>query len=106
MNRDLLSNPSHPALGASGRIKTKRAAALPQFRAHHARCWPAGRREKIQSKSEFIERVQKEFVPDPMGDAEEAVRAVLALLTDKISVGEMHDVRHDLPEEIRDLFPA
>lgn len=38
-------------------------------------------------------------------DAEPAVRAVFALLADRISRGEIEDVRHMLPAEVRDLWP-
>jgi uncharacterized protein (DUF2267 family) len=38
-------------------------------------------------------------------DTEHAVRAVLRILSDRISAGEIDQVRHVLPEQIRELWP-
>ena len=38
-------------------------------------------------------------------ETEHAARAVLRVLSDRISAGEMDQVRHVLPEHIRDLWP-
>ena len=38
-------------------------------------------------------------------DTEHAVRAVLRVLSDRISAGEIEQVRHVLPEHIRELWP-
>ena len=56
----------------------------------------------------FVAHVRKEFGTDLGSDAEaeKAVRAVFALLSDKISKGEMEDVRHTMPRPLRELFPA
>jgi uncharacterized protein (DUF2267 family) len=58
-----------------------------------------------RSKEGFIGEVQQAFRTDPMGDAEHAVRAVFALLSEKISGGEIEDVKRALPKHIRELFP-
>jgi uncharacterized protein (DUF2267 family) len=39
-------------------------------------------------------------------DAEEATRAVLRILSDRISGGEMEQVRHMLPVRVRELWPT
>lgn len=38
-------------------------------------------------------------------DPEEIVRAVFTLLVQRISYGEIEDVKHVLPDDIRDLWP-
>jgi uncharacterized protein (DUF2267 family) len=38
-------------------------------------------------------------------DTEQAVRAVLRVLSERISAGEIEQVRHVLPEPIRELWP-
>ncbi len=67
---------------------------------------PAGTPVKTRSRDEFLGHIQEAFKTDPMDDAEEAVGAVFALLSDRISEGEMADVRHTLPRQIRELSPS
>ncbi len=83
-------------------------AQLPQLiRGVYYEGWhPAGMPVKTRSRGEFIGRIQEAFKTDPMDDAEEAVGAVFALLSDRITEGEMADVRHALPKQIRALFPS
>ncbi len=59
---------------------------------------------KERSREAFIARVQKDFETDPLGDAPQAIGAVVALLDEKISAGEMDDVRGALSKSIRSLF--
>lgn len=82
-------------------------AQLPQLiRGVYYEGWhPAGTPVKERSREAFIEEIQKAFRTDPMGDVEEAVSAALGLLSEKVTKGEMDDVRHALPKQIRDLFP-
>jgi uncharacterized protein (DUF2267 family) len=54
----------------------------------------------------FLDRVDSAFKPDPIDDTSEAVAAVFALLSAKISAGETADVRQSLPASIRALWPA
>jgi uncharacterized protein (DUF2267 family) len=61
---------------------------------------------KTRSKDAFIDRIQGAFKTDPMDDPEAAVGAVFALLSERITKGEMADVRHALPKQIRELFPS
>jgi uncharacterized protein (DUF2267 family) len=39
-------------------------------------------------------------------DTEAAARAVLCVLTERISAGEMDQVRHAMPERVRELWPT
>lgn len=54
----------------------------------------------------FLERVQRELEDRPgVPDPERKVRAVFAVLADRIDGGEIDDVVHSLPETIRSLWP-
>lgn len=65
---------------------------------------PAQTPTHIRSKQEFLDRVGVAFDRDPLDDAEAAVSAVFELLEEKISPGEMSDVRQSMPKSIRALF--
>lgn len=83
-------------------------AQLPQLiRGAYYEGWhPAGTPVKTRSREAFIARVQQAFQTDPMGDAEAAVSAVFAVLSERVTEGEMADVRRSLPKPVRQLFPA
>lgn len=66
---------------------------------------PATTPVKKRSKADFIAQVEKSFKPDPLADAPHAVAAVFDLLSDKITAGEIKDLRRALPEELRSLWP-
>lgn len=66
---------------------------------------PAKTPVKDRSKDGFIYQVQDAARLDRMDGPEGAVRAVLALLSEKVTEGEMADVRRSLPKHIRGLFP-
>lgn len=66
---------------------------------------PAGKPEKFRHRQEFLERVNRELEPVGYSEAETATHAVLDLLNRRITEGEMEEVRHMLPEEIRELWP-
>jgi uncharacterized protein (DUF2267 family) len=60
---------------------------------------------KKRSKADFIARVEDSFKADPLTQPGQAVMAVFELLSEKISAGEIDDVRRALPEELRNLWP-
>jgi uncharacterized protein (DUF2267 family) len=61
-------------------------------------------RESFLSRTEHaLERAL--WNEDHRIDAEQAARAVLRVLSDRISSGEVEHVRHVLPESIRELWP-
>ena len=60
---------------------------------------------KKRSKADFVARVEESFRTDPLAHPSQAVMAVFELLSEKISAGEIEDVRHALPEELRHLWP-
>jgi uncharacterized protein (DUF2267 family) len=60
---------------------------------------------KIRHKDEFLARVAQEIPGDDAADVEQLVRAVFAVLAARVTEGEIEDVRHVLPEEVRRLWP-
>ncbi len=60
---------------------------------------------KHRSKADFIARVADAFANDPILSTSEAVTAVFELLSRKVAAGEIEDVRHELPADIRALWP-
>ncbi len=66
---------------------------------------PAATPVKKRSKADFIARIDSAFKTDPIVFTPEAVSAVFALLSDKITAGEIKQVHHSLPADIRALWP-
>jgi uncharacterized protein (DUF2267 family) len=59
-----------------------------------------------RTKSAFLGHINAEFKPDPNTDTEQLAREVFKLLARKISPGEIEDVTHMLPPEVRALWPS
>jgi len=53
----------------------------------------------------FLDRIDASFTPDPIDDTAKAASAVFGLLSDKVSAGEIDDVRNALPKAIRAVWP-
>jgi len=66
---------------------------------------PATTPVKKRGKADFIARIDNAFKTDPIIFTPEAVSAVFALLSDKITAGEIKQVHHALPADIRALWP-
>ncbi len=60
------------------------------------------RRER--TREGFLAQIAPDFATDPLGDAEEAVGAVLDVLDARISEGEMAHVRATFSKDLRTLF--
>ena len=58
-----------------------------------------------RTKSEFLGHIEAAFERDPNSDTERLVREVFRLLARRISKGEIEDVQHMLPREVRALWP-
>lgn len=58
----------------------------------------------MRSQDSLIERVQEDFRTDPLGDAPAAIAAVMDVLDNHVSEGEMQDVRRAFSKEIRELL--
>ena len=84
------------------------AAQLPElFRGVYYEHWrPASALVKKRSKADFLARVDHAFQTDPLVFTRDAVATVFAMLSDRISGGEIKDVRHSLPADLRDLWPV
>jgi uncharacterized protein (DUF2267 family) len=66
---------------------------------------PAGNPERMRHPAEFLSAVAEQL--DDLGpiNAEDATRAVLAVLEEQIAAGEIEDVKGVLPSHLRDLWP-
>jgi uncharacterized protein (DUF2267 family) len=83
------------------------AAQLPELlRGAYYEHWrPAATPVKNRSKRDFIGRVDESFHRDPLPEPIPAVMAVFELLSRRISAGEIDNVRHALPSDIRTIWP-
>ncbi|OGS18569.1 MAG: hypothetical protein A2219_05235 [Elusimicrobia bacterium RIFOXYA2_FULL_50_26] len=66
---------------------------------------PAKKQLKERHKDQFFAHVTHYFRNEPDVDAEKVVRAVFKVLAHRISEGEIEDVKHLLPVELRELWP-
>jgi len=83
------------------------AAQLPMLiRGFYYEGWdPTGKPVKDRHKEQFLARIRQELRDDDTIDPDPAARAVFRLLANRITEGEIEDVEHLLPAEIRDLWP-
>lgn len=65
----------------------------------------AGKPETYRSRDEFLRRVNEELGVVGGADPESATRAVFTVLSEKVTEGEVEDVRHMLPSSVRALWP-
>jgi uncharacterized protein (DUF2267 family) len=68
---------------------------------------PAGKPVKVRHKEEFLAQVKEYLrsIKESDIDAENIVRAVFKVLSRRISEGEIEDIKHILPLELRELWP-
>jgi uncharacterized protein (DUF2267 family) len=66
---------------------------------------PATTPVKNRHKADFIARIDSAFRTDPTAFTPDAVTAVFELLSAKIAAGEIDKVRHELPADLRALWP-
>ena len=83
------------------------AAQLPMLiRGFYYEGWdPTGKPLKERSKEEFLARIEEYFGGDDPVDPEQVARAVFTVLSNRVTEGEIEDVKHVLPAEIEDLWP-
>ena len=67
---------------------------------------PTGKPLRVRRKEEFLARIEEQFGVDDDIDPEQVARAVFMLLQNRVADGEIEDVKHVLPAEIRDLWPS
>jgi uncharacterized protein (DUF2267 family) len=82
------------------------AAQLPNLlRGVYYEQWrPAATPVKPRSKSDFLGRIDHAFVGDPILHTEDAVRITFRFLSTKIAAGEIADIKHALPADLRALW--
>ncbi len=66
---------------------------------------PAGQPRRVRHRDEFLALVAKEIGEIRPIDPEDAARAVFKVLDRHIARGEIEQVKHSLPAEIRSLWP-
>jgi uncharacterized protein (DUF2267 family) len=66
---------------------------------------PTGKPLRERHKEQFLARISQEFRGDGPIDPERVARAVFKVLAGRVSEGEIDDVKHVLPAELRDLWP-
>jgi uncharacterized protein (DUF2267 family) len=66
---------------------------------------PTGKPLRVRHKEQFLARIDQQFQGDDRIDPERVARAVFTVLAKRVSEGEIEDVKHVLPAEIRDLWP-
>jgi uncharacterized protein (DUF2267 family) len=83
------------------------AAQLPTLLrgAYYEQWRPGALPVKHRSKADFLAEIGVSFKVDPLAQPSQAVMAVFELLSQKISRGEIEDVQHALPEDLRNMWP-
>jgi uncharacterized protein (DUF2267 family) len=66
---------------------------------------PAAKPDHVRHKEPFLVRIQQQFRPGDLADAEHVARAVFAVLENRVSEGEIQDVESILPADLRELWP-
>jgi uncharacterized protein (DUF2267 family) len=66
---------------------------------------PTGKPLRVRQKDQFLARIEQEFRDGDRPDPERVARAVFTVLASRVTEGEIDDVKHVLPAEIRDLWP-
>jgi len=67
---------------------------------------PARTPLKERRREQFLARIEEELRADTPTNAEDVARAVFVVIAHRVSEGEIEDVKHVIPEDIRDLWPA
>ncbi len=83
------------------------AAQLPMLiRGLYYEGWdPTGKPVKERRREEFLAVIERDVATYGF-DSERVARAVFLVVANRISEGEVEDVEHVLPREIRDLWPS
>ena len=68
-------------------------------------CWnPTGKPESMRKAEDFVAIVNKDFTQDDFVAPEDITRAVLKVIANHVSKGEIEDVIASLPSELRTLW--
>jgi uncharacterized protein (DUF2267 family) len=84
------------------------AAQLPELlRGVYYEHWrPATTPVKHRHRDDFLARIDHAFTSDPFVSTPDVVSTVFVFLGQKVSGGEINDVRQSLPADLRELWPA
>jgi uncharacterized protein (DUF2267 family) len=75
--------------------------------AHYEDWHPTGKPLKLRTREEFLDRVAQELGGAGDGlDPEPLARAVFVVLDQRLSEGEIEDLKASLPEKIREVWPS
>jgi uncharacterized protein (DUF2267 family) len=66
---------------------------------------PSGKPLRERHREQFLAHVEQELRGANHLGAERAARAVFTVLAKRVTAGEIEDVKHILPRDIRDLWP-
>jgi uncharacterized protein (DUF2267 family) len=66
---------------------------------------PAAKPLKVRHREEFLARIRQELTDADTIDPARVASAVFTVLAARIAEGEIEDVKHVLPADIRDLWP-
>lgn len=66
---------------------------------------PSDNQYERHDKDAFLEEVEYMMLPDQVEDIESAVKSVFQLLNAHVSAGEIKDVKANLKEKLRDIWP-
>jgi uncharacterized protein (DUF2267 family) len=67
---------------------------------------PSVRTLKERHLEHFLERIEQELRGDEQLDPVEVARAVFMVMQERVTEGEIEDVRYVLPSKIRELWPV
>jgi uncharacterized protein (DUF2267 family) len=67
---------------------------------------PTAKPLKERRREQFLARIRRAFRNDADLDPELIARAVFAVLAKRVTEGEIEDVKHVLPGDIRELWPT
>jgi len=83
------------------------AAQLPMLmRGFYYEGWdPSDKPLKERHKAQFLARIEQQYRGDDRIDAERVARAVFTMLANRVSAGEIEDVKNVVPAELRELWP-
>jgi len=66
---------------------------------------PAGKPVKERHREDFVAHVREYFRKDAGINPEKILRAVFKMLSKRVTEGEIEDIKHILPPELRSLWP-
>ena len=66
---------------------------------------PTGKPVKERQKEQFLARIEQQFPDDERIDPEQVARAVFTVLANRVTEGEIEDVKEILPKELKTLWP-